>query len=147
MGAQKTSTLLSSVSSNPFDKLAHLFENVSLFRFEQKDITIKLPMIYSEDISRYTSYLKGRLANQEKISQQREEALQSCLQGKGVKKLQNCDLIETRATKIKSSITQFERSIRKNITTLEYYRNLPGQLTQYLNVHERYLAEVTETYG
>jgi hypothetical protein len=147
LGWEKLSRRLSDYSWNPFDTLAQAFEHVSLFKFEQKDIQLKLPMIYSEDIAKYTAYLQGWLVNQQKIAQEREDAVQTCKSWKWFQKLANCDLIQTRATKIKASLVQIERLVRKNISTLEYYRSMPSQLTQYLNVYERYLAEVTETYG
>lgn len=147
LGWEKLTTTLSNYVSNPFDAIAQAFEDVSLFRFEQRDIQLKLPMIYSEDISRYISYSKGWLMNQKKIWEQWQQAFQSCKQWSWFQKLKNCEFIETRAIKIQSAIVQFEKSIKQNISTLESYRDIPGQLTQYLNVHERYLAEVTETYG
>ncbi len=46
--------------SNPFDYVAWLFKDTKLIKINQKDINIKVPMIYSEDINAYWDYLKQR---------------------------------------------------------------------------------------
>jgi hypothetical protein len=51
---------VSSTLSNPFDYMASLFNNTKLIKINQKNINIKVPMIYSEDINAYSSYLKQR---------------------------------------------------------------------------------------
>ncbi|MFZ2718776.1 MAG: VCBS repeat-containing protein, partial [Candidatus Absconditicoccaceae bacterium] len=51
---------VSSNLSNPFDYMAGLFNDTKLIKINQKNINIKVPMIYSEDINAYSSYLKQR---------------------------------------------------------------------------------------
>ncbi len=51
---------VSSSLSNPFDYIASLFSDTKLIKINQKNINIKVPMIYSEDINAYSNYLKQR---------------------------------------------------------------------------------------
>lgn len=46
--------------NNPFDQVAKLFENTPLIQINSREVQVTVPMIYEEDISRYTSYLKTR---------------------------------------------------------------------------------------
>lgn len=51
---------VSNTLSNPFDYMAWLFNDTKLIKINQKNINIKVPMIYSEDINAYSNYLKQR---------------------------------------------------------------------------------------
>jgi parvulin-like peptidyl-prolyl isomerase len=51
---------LSDSLHNPFDYLASLFKDTQLININQKNINLKIPMIYSEDVESYSNYLKLR---------------------------------------------------------------------------------------
>ncbi|MCF7835358.1 VCBS repeat-containing protein, partial [Candidatus Gracilibacteria bacterium] len=51
---------LSESLSNPFEYIGGLFSDVSLVKINTKNINIKVPMIYSEDILAYGNYLNQR---------------------------------------------------------------------------------------
>lgn len=51
---------LSSSLSNPFEYIWWLFSDISLIKINTKNINIKVPMIYSEDILAYSNYLNQR---------------------------------------------------------------------------------------
>ena len=52
-----------------------MFEQVPLIRLQSKDIIVNVPMMTTEDILKYTNYLKGRLNSQQKILKQWVEAV------------------------------------------------------------------------
>ena len=43
---------------NPFEKMQELFNSSDLVKISTKQISVKIPWIYSEDIESYISYLK-----------------------------------------------------------------------------------------
>lgn len=49
---------LSSTVSNPFESISTLFNNVPLVNIDTQNITIQVPFIYAEDITRYAAYLQ-----------------------------------------------------------------------------------------
>ncbi len=62
-------------AANPFDALSQMFESVPLVNITTQDVTIQIPFIYAEDITRYSAYLKARLDKNTLTFQQRSELL------------------------------------------------------------------------
>jgi membrane-associated HD superfamily phosphohydrolase len=56
--------------ANPFDKIEAVFEEIPLVNIRTENITIKVPMISSEDITAYTSMSRNRITQQEKVLQE-----------------------------------------------------------------------------
>ncbi len=56
--------------NNPFDSMVTMFQQVPLIRLQSKDIIINVPMVTTEDVLKYTNYLKSRLNTQQKILKQ-----------------------------------------------------------------------------
>jgi hypothetical protein len=52
-----------------------MFQQVPLIRLQSKDIIVNVPMVTTEDILKYTNYLKGRLNSQQKILKQWVQAV------------------------------------------------------------------------
>jgi hypothetical protein len=48
---------ISNAVNNPFDAVIGMFDAVPLVKLHTRDVNIKIPMIYSEDIINYTNYL------------------------------------------------------------------------------------------
>jgi hypothetical protein len=53
--------------ANPFDQIETMFKEVPLINIRTENITVKVPMISSEDITAYTSMSRNRITQQEKI--------------------------------------------------------------------------------
>jgi hypothetical protein len=51
-------TYASTALANPFQVISKVFADVKIITISQKDIPITIPMIYAEDITRYSSYLQ-----------------------------------------------------------------------------------------
>ena len=62
--------------NNPFDALATMFETVPLVNINTKDVNLQIPMIYAEDITRYTQYLQWRLNTNRKTLEERQKIVQ-----------------------------------------------------------------------
>ncbi|MFZ5341217.1 MAG: hypothetical protein ACOZBL_01230 [Patescibacteria group bacterium] len=56
--------------SNPFNQIENLLEEVPLFKIRTKNIRIQVPVIYQEDILKYSKYLQDWTRRQEQILQQ-----------------------------------------------------------------------------
>lgn len=67
---------LSDWASNPFDAISEMFNNIPLVNINTRDINIVVPMIYSEDIRAYTTYLNSYLEESRSTLQEREWLLQ-----------------------------------------------------------------------
>lgn len=57
--------------SNPFDAVMMMFNEVPLINMNTKDINIKIPMIGSEDITKYIAYMQTRVEANIKILDRR----------------------------------------------------------------------------
>lgn len=53
-------TNLSDTISNPFETISKLFEQVPLINISTQDIVVNIPMLYSEDVTRYQAELSSR---------------------------------------------------------------------------------------
>ena len=58
---------ISNAVNNPFDSVIAMFDAVPLVKLHTRDVNIKIPMIYSEDIINYSNYLNTWLGNQMKV--------------------------------------------------------------------------------
>jgi hypothetical protein len=67
---------LSNGINNPFEELAKMFEKTPLIRINSVDIAVNIPMIYTEDISKYEAYLKTRIKRNQDTIKDREVLLQ-----------------------------------------------------------------------
>jgi hypothetical protein len=71
MSTKKLFQNASNLTSNPFDAIMLMFKEVPLINMNTKDIDIKIPMIASEDITKYIAYLKTRYETNVKILDRR----------------------------------------------------------------------------
>jgi hypothetical protein len=75
-------TNLSNSFDNPFETILNIFDKVPLVNINTKDINIKIPLLTTDQLSSYTSYLNLRLQKNQKILKRREEV--------AYKKLEEC---------------------------------------------------------
>lgn len=57
--------------ANPFEQLASMFKKTNLINIETKRLTVKIPMIYSEDINTYEIQLRQRASTNAEIVEER----------------------------------------------------------------------------
>jgi hypothetical protein len=65
--------------ANPFEKLEVMFAEVPLINIRTENITVKVPMISSEDISSYAHMSKNWIEKQEKVLKEWEDFLGAML--------------------------------------------------------------------
>jgi hypothetical protein len=65
--------------ANPFEQLSKLFNQSELINIQTKTLTVKIPMIYSEDINAYEIYLRQRGDTQSAIIDERIKRPESLL--------------------------------------------------------------------
>lgn len=68
--AQELSSMNNQIA-NPFEQLSLLFNESKLINVNTKNLTIKIPMIFQEDINSYEIYLRQRADTNSKIAQER----------------------------------------------------------------------------
>lgn len=129
-----------------------MFENIPIIKFDTKDINIKIPMIYSEDIIRYSNYLESRLVRNQQVMQQwldvYNELAGTCatIEPGDEAKARKCNSFRENSSKFitfQENTAQLIKSIRQNIKVLDQYKKFPLQLYQRIHVSDRYLTEVT----
>jgi hypothetical protein len=65
--------------ANPFEQLSKLFNQSELINIQTKTLTVKIPMIYSEDINAYEIYLRQWGDTQMEIIEKRKQRPESLL--------------------------------------------------------------------
>ncbi|MDR2191135.1 MAG: hypothetical protein LBP53_08480 [Candidatus Peribacteria bacterium] len=65
--------------ANPFEKLTKLFNQNKLINIQTKNMTVKIPMIYREDINSYEIYLRQRADTNGEIIKERTERTESLI--------------------------------------------------------------------
>ena len=58
---------LNKTIANPFESLASLLNESNILNISVEPITVKIPMIFAEDINAYSIYLQQRLSTNEEI--------------------------------------------------------------------------------
>ena len=180
---------------NPFEAIAKMFDAVPLINIDTKDINLKIPLLTSDEIEKYGSYLQSRVGKNESILNERDilleevtkicsstpiqEALktynedtiqakrqgikeeistmqkqkisQSDIQDKEdelaiVEQTIRCHNIGNQAAKlisIKEASAKAIKAVKENILVLQEYKRFPLQLSSWIHVSDRYLAEIT----
>ena len=97
----------------------------NIINISVEPITVKIPMIFSEDINEYTIYLQQWLEVNKEILNGWESVLSESefdLALKNWDKLQN--------------------QIYNNLMILQEYRNFPFEIYEWIHVIERYMSEI-----
>jgi hypothetical protein len=65
--------------ANPFEQLATMFNKSNLINIQTKRLTVKVPMIYNEDINAYEIYLRQRASTNSEILEERTVRIDSII--------------------------------------------------------------------
>ena len=137
--------------ANPFEGLASMMNQSNIINIYTEPLTVKLPIIFSEDINAYEIYLKQRVSENEKILAQREWILNSlwwkCAAKNPESEKKQC-LAD--AEKYLSSFIEFKQNdwskmmnqVYANIMVLQKYRNFPFEIYERIHVIDRYMSEI-----
>jgi hypothetical protein len=144
--------------ANPFEQLSLLFNQSKLINISTKNLTIKIPMIFQEDINSYEIYLRQRADVNSKIVQEwlnkialakdlcikdfeKYESVQEAL-AKGTMK-EDCPLDIQNVSKFSQQFELLLDQVNQNIMILNDYRNFPFELYERIHAIDRYVAEIS----
>jgi hypothetical protein len=144
--------------ANPFEQLSLLFNQSELININTKNMTIKIPMIFWEDINAYHIYLRQRADVNGKIAQERINLVAAvgdlCIQDfyqyenanealtKGTTK-EDCPIDIRASVKFARDFELLLDQINQNILILNEYRDFPFELYERIHVIDRYMAEIS----
>jgi hypothetical protein len=144
--------------ANPFEQLSLLFNESKLININTKNLTVKIPMIFNEDINAYDIYLKERMNINTQIAQQRIDLVTSvkdlCIEdfekydspqealAKGVIK-KDCPIDIRAAIRFSADFELLLDQVNANILILNEYREFPFALYERVHAIDRYIAEIS----
>ena len=137
---------------NPFESLAGLMNESNIINISVEPVTVKVPMVFAEDIDAYSLYLTQWLEVNQRIVEQWSGALSSV--GTHCSKIEDekeKELCYNNARKNLESFIEFENwdwqkmqnQIYANLMILQEYRNFPFEMYEWIHVIDRYMAEIT----
>jgi len=137
--------------SNPFESLASLMNQSEIFNISTETLTVKVPMIYPEDISSYWIYLQQWADSNTQIIEDWRNAIEafsgSCAKESNQTKKEKCYEDAKRAL---ASLVEFEswdwekmlNQIYVDLQILQEYRNFPFEMYERIHVIDRYMSEI-----
>ena len=148
---------------NPFEKMQELFNSSDLVKISTKQISVKIPWIYSEDIESYISYLKTWLSTQNSILKSWRDKVAATIltcpseidrltkrtdkDGAELQqKIEECKLANganEKLIRIQVQLDQLSSKIFQNIEILEQYKRLPFEIYEWLHVVDKYTMEIS----
>lgn len=138
--------------ANPFEALANLMNKSNIINISTEPVTVKIPMIFAEDINSYVVYLNQWLDTNSVIVQEWSNALStfkdSCEKEDTDAKKQAC---YDRAESYWKTFVEFEQvdwprmmdQIYANLRILQEYRNFPFEIYEWIHVIDKYMSEIT----
>ena len=111
--------------SNPFEWLADLMNESNIINISTEPITVKIPMIFAEDINAYELYLQQRLEVNEGIVNQWKNILS-----------------EWEFEAKFGWWQKMQGQIYSNLMILQKYRNFPFEVYEWIHVIDRYMSEI-----
>ena len=143
--------------------MTQLFNSSDLVKISTKNISVKIPWIYSEDIESYISYLKTWLSTQNSILKSWKDKVAATIltcpseidnlfkkKGKDdpelKEKIEECKLANganEKLMRIQLQLDQLSSKIFQNIEILEQYKRLPFEIYEWLHVVDKYTMEIS----
>ncbi len=140
---------LSAITSNPFNALSSWFEQVPMIRVNTKNVTIQIPFIYPEELSKYIAQAE---AYSEKIESNIDEWKKwvddfawKCWSYTNELQKDACNNQLENHVKFKDNLWKTQTDIKKLLQTLQAYKRFPASLKSRVTVNERYMTELSDT--
>ena len=135
---------------NPFEALASLMNESNIINISTETLTVKVPMIFSEDINEYQFYLNQWLEENELIMQERERVLNAVFTNCSKKPVEEQEACKADAQKNLSAFIEFKQwdwqnmvnKIYTNLMILQEYREFPFEMYEWIHVIDRYMSEI-----
>lgn len=137
--------------SNPFEALASLINESNLINISMNPITVKVPMILSEDINGYEIYLRQWIDTNSQIIEDWWWTLESLWTNCGNLEWAKRDQCYVQAEKNIEAFVDFRDwewkkmldQVYVNIQILQEYRNFPFEIYEWIHVLDRYMSEIS----
>jgi hypothetical protein len=151
--------------ANPFEELSLLFNKSNLININTKNLNVKIPMIFAEDINAYEIYLRQWGDTNAQIIEEWKVLIESisntCLNKdlltNNKEAIENSESLQQKqkecSEEVKKKLQEmiqftndFDRildRINENILTLQEYRNFPFDLYERVHAIDRYVAEIS----
>jgi hypothetical protein len=140
---------LGSTINNPFDALSTWFEQVPLIKVHTKNVTVQVPFVYNEELTKYTAQLQSLGKQSEKSIAERQWVIDDlagrCEKQESASSRQACNKQVAYYINVRDSVSQLQRSIKENLQTLQAYKRFPLELQKWLTVSQRYMTEISST--
>ena len=135
---------------NPFEALASLMNESNIINVYTESLTVKVPMIFSEDINAYQLYLEQWLNENEDIMKEWEDVVGTLKTSCSKKPVEEQAACKAKADQVLSSFIEFQQwdwpnmvnKIYTNLMILQEYRDFPFEIYEWLHVIDRYMAEI-----
>ena len=141
---------LNSKIGNPFEALASLMNESNIINISTETLTVKVPMIFSEDINAYQFYLQQWLIENENILKEWEDVVGTLTNSCSEKPAAEQAACREKAQQVLSSFIEFQtwdwpnmvNKIYTNLMILQEYRDFPFEIYEWMHVIDRYMAEI-----
>jgi hypothetical protein len=156
---QRTQSLNDHIA-NPFEQLATLFNKTNLINIQTKKLTVKIPMIYNEDINTYEIYLRQRASTNAEIIEQRtirvDSLLGTCFSDKAdaiSDRFQQLSTLEEKDPTYKKELERINTELQKelkngkcsaasDIKSQEMIMQMLKGIFKFINDYERMLDQI-----
>ena len=136
---------------NPFEALANLMNESNIINISIEPLTVKVPMIFSEDLNEYEFYLHQWLEENQAIMDEWEGMLNALSNSCSKKPANEQAACKAKANEYLTSFIDFRQSdwpkmvnkIYTNLMILQEYRNFPFEIYEWIHVIDRYMSEIS----
>ena len=135
---------------NPFEALASLMNESNIINVSIEPLTVRVPMIFSEDINEYWFYLQQYYEENKRIFNDWRDVLNAALSSCSKKPIEEQESCRAEATENLNAFIEFEKSdwpkiensIYTNLMILQEYRDFPFEIYEWIHVIDRYMSEI-----
>ena len=135
---------------NPFKALASLMNESNIINISTEPLTVKVPMIFSEDINEYQFYLNQWLDENKAIVEEWATMIDSLSASCSKKPAEEQAACVAKANEYRSAFIEFEQwdwpkmvnKIYTNLMILQEYRDFPFEIYEWMHVIDRYMSEI-----
>lgn len=139
-----------STIANPFESLAALLNQSNILNISLEPITVKVPMIFREDVDSYSVYIQQWLSVNQRILEDWDNVLWTLYKSCGDEPEEKRQQCYARAEWYLSSLVEFKNNdwqkminqIYANLVILQKYRNFPFEIYEWIHVIDRYMSEI-----
>ena len=142
---------LSESMANPFESLASLVNQSNIMNISTRKLTVKVPFIYTEDVSSYSIYLQEWMDVNYGIFEDWKDSIKSLNASCAKKQWKEREECYAKAWEYLDALDDFEKNewqkmldqIYTNILILQEYRDFPFEIYEWIHAIDKYMSEIT----